>query len=154
MIGLIVMHCLENMRTSIEEKVFDNIKHVLHHNQHTVLGTRLERKDVRDLVSNCADVDLMQEHNKPILKDWIVSNDIDSVFIMGLHYNLCVRQLESRLFEISREIGKRWGNDFRVNVLEECTAVIHDGKVLTMQEYARNHKVTRTIKLEQWMNTL
>ena len=152
--GIMVLHCWDEMRHPIELDVIENIKTLLWHNKLPVLGSVITRQDIRKLIPNCVTEDLMEEPNKKIIKEWLLDNDINNVVLVGLHYNLCMRQLESRLSELCEEMGKRWNNDFNVQVIEDCTAASLENKVYTMQQYKQLGETHNLITLKQWTSTL
>ena len=149
-----VVICWDEMRHPIELDVMENIKTLLWHNKLPVLGSVITRQDIKQLISNCVTEDLMEEPNKKIIKEWLIKHDINNVVLVGLHYNLCMRQLESRLTELCEEMGKRWNNDFNVQVIEDCTAAALEDKVYTMQEYKQLGETHNLVTLKQWTNTL
>ena len=152
--GIMVLHCWDEMRHPIELDVMENIKTLLWHNKLPVLGSVITRQDIKQLIPNCVTEDLMEEPNKKIIKEWLIKHDINNVVLVGLHYNLCMRQLESRLTELCEEMGKRWNNDFNVQVIEDCTAAALEDKVYTMQEYKQLGETHNLVTLKQWTNTL
>ena len=152
--GIMVLHCWDEMRHPIELDVMENIKTLLWHNKLPVLGSVITRHDIKQLIPNCVAEDLMLMPNKKIIKQWLIDHDINNVVLVGLHYNLCMRQLETRLSELCEEMGKRWNNDFTVQVIEDCTAAALEDKVYTMQQYKQLGETHNLITLKQWTNTL
>ena len=122
--GLIVMHCQESMTDPIELEVFENIKSIISNFNGHVIGTMNDRKQISDLIEEGHDVDLMRKENILTLKNWIVNKDIDSIYIVGLHYNVCVRHMLNRCEEVCNNIGKTWGTNFYAQVIENCTAAL------------------------------
>lgn len=152
--GIIVIHCWTEMQHPFELQAMDNIKQVLEQKDLPTLGTRITRADIRPLLKEHTDHDLMLEKNKIQLQHWLEDNDIDHVALVGLHYNLCVRQVESRLFEICEAMGRHWNNDFKVSVIEECTAASVGDKVLQIQEYKQDNETHNLVSIEQWQKNL
>ena len=62
------------------------------------------------------------------MKQWIIDNKINEIYIAGLHFNCCVMQCTTALREIAEELNLGWGNEFTVNVIEECTISLHDNE--------------------------
>ena len=132
----------------------DNIKQVLDSKDVPTLGTMITRSDIMALLKEHTEHDLMLEKNKSILEQWLKDNDIDHVYLVGLHYNLCMRQVESRLFEICEATGRHWNNDFKVSVIEECTAASIDDKIFQLQDYKQENETHNLVSLEQWTKNL
>ena len=152
--GIMVLHCWAEMRHPIEMTVMENIKTLLSHNKLPVLGSVITRQDIKQLIPNCVTEDLMDHTNKKVIKQWLIDHDVNKVVLVGLHYNLCIRQLESRLYELCEEMGKSWNNDFTVQVITDCTAAVLDDKVYDMQQYKEMGETHNLISLERWTNTL
>ena len=152
--GIMVLHCWAEMRHPIEMAVMENIKTLLSNNKLPVLGSVITRQDIKQLIPNCVTEDLMDNTNKKVIKQWLIDHDVNNVVLVGLHYNLCIRQLESRLNELCEEMGKSWNNDFTVQVITDCTAAVLDDKVYDMQQYKEMGETHNLISLERWTNTL
>ena len=152
--GIMVLHCWDEMRHPTELAVIEKIKTVLAATKLPIIGSVITRQDVKELVPHCVTEDLMKETNKNIIKEWLDAHSIDHVVLVGLHYNLCLRQLETRLSELCEEMGKRWNNDFVVQVIEDCTAAAVENKVYTMSQYKQLGETHNLITLKQWTNTL
>ena len=152
--GVIVLHCWEDMQHPTELKVIENIKTVLGNSNLPIMGSVITREDVKALIPHCVEQDLMLDDNKDILKKWIIKHQLQKVFLIGLHYNLCVRQLETRLFELCKDMGRDWNNDFQVKVIEDCTAASVENKIYTMQQYKHIGETHNLITMKQWTNTL
>ena len=118
------------------------------------MGSVITREDVKVLIPHCVEQDLMLDDNKDILEKWINKHHLQKVFLIGLHYNLCVRQLETRLFELCKDMGRDWNNDFQVKVIEDCTAASVENKIYTMQQYKHIGETHNLITMKQWTNTL
>lgn len=152
--GIIVLHCWEEMLHPIELQVMENIKTLLSKNKLPVLGSMITRQDIRQLIPNCVAEDLMEIANKKIVRQWLIQHEINNVVLIGLHYNLCMRQLESRLYELCQDMGKDWNNDFTVQVIEDCTAAAMEDEVYTMQQYKNIGETHSLITLEKWIMCL
>ena len=152
--GIIVLHCWDEMRHPVELNAMENIKILLANSKLPVLGSVITRQDIKQLIPNCVDEDLMKEENKPIIKQWLSENDLDTVILVGLHYNLCIRQLESRLFELCEEMGRSWNNNFTVKVIEDCTAASMEDKIYAMLQYEQIGETHNLTTLQQWTSTL
>jgi hypothetical protein len=119
--GLIVMHCQIKMTDPIEQEVFNNIIDLIRTFDGPIIGTMNDRTEITKLIKNSLHVDLMKKANIMLLKDWILNEDIDSIYIVGLHYNLCVRQVLLRCEEIFSSTGR---TDMYARVVEHCTAAL------------------------------
>ena len=152
--GMIVLHCWEDMKHPTELKVIENIKTVLVNSNLPIMGSVITREDVKVLIPHCVEQDLMLDEHKDILEKWVNKHQLQKVLLIGLHYNLCVRQLETRLFELCKDMGRDWNNNFQVQVIEDCTAASVENKIYTMQQYKHIGETHNLITMEQWTNTL
>ena len=150
--GLIVLHCWEDMQNPIELEAMSKIKTVLADTRLPVLGSVITRQDIRDLIPNCVHEDIMIASNRHIIEQWVKKHKINNIVLAGFHYNLCIRQLESRLFELCESMGKDWNNDFKVQVLQDCTAAVIDDEVFNMAQYRKVGETHNLITLTQWTN--
>ena len=117
------------------------------------MASVVERPDLLDKMPNAliSDVDVMAEKNISVLKDWINNNQLKEVHIMGMHYNLCVRQLLTRLWEINKDV---WENDFKARVIEQCTAVCVDDEISSMEQHKTNNQCDLLINGKEWTTNL
>ena len=127
--GLIVLHFWTSHTDPLEIAALNNTKKLL------------ERTKIKNIIfSGVEDQSLLSlaesrqikvysgnvyENNGP-LTAWITGNNIGKVYICGLHFNACVMNLTTKLFEVSQIIGKKWEIDFFVKIVEECTAGTRD----------------------------
>ena len=152
--GLIIFHCWNSMNHAVETQAFDNMKSILKQNQNIpMLASVVERPDLLAKMPNAliSDVDVMAEKNILVLKDWIARNQLKEVHIMGMHYNLCVRQLLTRLWEINKT---SWENDFKARVIEQCTAACVDDEIFSMEQYKKNNQCDLLINRKEWTTNL
>lgn len=63
---------------------------------------------------------------KQVLRNWIQKNDINVIYIAGLHFEHCVMAVCDLLKQICNESNKDWENNFRVRVIRQCTAFVEN----------------------------
>ena len=73
---------------------------------------------------------------------------------MGLDYNLCIRQLLTRLWEIANLMNLGWENNFKARVIEQCTAVSENDTVVSMNEYKKTTECDLLTDISQWKTNI
>ena len=156
--GIIVSHCFHNMVSDIEETAFKNIKNLLTDFKGPILGSLNEREDIKELIPTEYDLDIDLNLNMPnsdhapgVIIDWVKKFDIDTVYLTGFHYNLCLRGVYNACELVPQALPSDWPREWRKNfqalIIEECTAVLLDDKVMTLQKYYKSEPFINTIKL-------
>ena len=137
---------------------FKNIKNLLTDFKGPILGSLNEREDIKELIPTEYDLDIDLNLNMPnsdhapgVIIDWVKKFDIDTVYLTGFHYNLCLRGVYNACELVPQALPSDWPREWRKNfqalIIEECTAVLLDDKVMTLQEYYKSEPFINTIKL-------
>ena len=156
--GIIVSHCFHNMVHEIETQAIKNIKTLLANFKGPILGSLNEREDVKALIPTEWDLDIDLNLNMPnsdhaprVITDWVKKFDIDTVYLVGFHYNLCLRGVYNACELVNKalpdEWPREWRKNFKAQIIEECTAVLLDDKVMTIKQYHKDEPFINTIKL-------
>ena len=61
---------------------------------------------------------------KQVLRNWIQKNNINVIYIAGLHFEHCVMAVCDLLKQICNESKEDWENSFKVRVIKQCTAFV------------------------------
>ena len=177
--GIIVCHCFQDMVSDIEEQAISNIKNLLSSFTGPVLGNMYlkdyhykQREDVKALIpAECQlDVDLNlnlpnSDHAPGIIENWVKQYNIHTIYIVGFHYNLCLRGVYNACEMASKSLPQVHRNNFHAYVIEECTAILHDdgtdvygsgawstyrnNKIMTVEQYRKiDDNVCNIIKLK------
>jgi hypothetical protein len=143
--GILVSHCFNNMRSNKEHEAFNNIKNLIENYQGPILGSLNEREDIKHLLpvgSNLGDdlnylnYENPNRHRAPdIIYNWIKENNVQTIYLVGCHYNLCIRGVYNAIELASKKLPKPWQKTFEAYIIKECTAILSDDKVITVDEY-------------------
>ena len=155
------MYCFQKqiMRKKNYLQIFiKNIKTLLANYKGPILGSLNEREDVKALIPTEWDLDIDLNLNMPnsdhapgVITDWVKKFDIDTVYLVGFHYNLCLRGVYNACELVNKalpdEWPREWRKNFKAQIIEECTAVLLDDKVMTIKQYHKDEPFINTIKL-------
>ena len=153
--GIIASHCFHNMVSLIEKQVFANIVNLLQDYKGPVLGSLNERQDIKKLIPAGCDLDddlNYLNYTNPnrakapeIIYNWIQKHNVQRIYIVGCHYNLCIRGVYNAVELASAKLP----NPLEAYIIEECTAVLEDGQIMTVKEYeSKGNKVYNVVKLK------
>ncbi len=153
--GIIASHCFHNMVSLIEKQVFANIVNLLQDYKGPVLGSLNERQDIKKLIPAGYDLDddlNYLNYTNPnrakapeIIYDWIQKHNIGQIYIVGCHYNLCIRGVYNAV-ELARV---ELTSPLQAHIIEECTAVLEDDQIMTVAEYEhKGNKIYDVVKLK------
>jgi len=133
--ALIILHFWNVHAHPLEQTALDNTKKLLKRtNIKHILFSGVEQKSLFDHTAS-KQVEFYDDSiydREADLENWIQQNNINRIYICGLHFNACVMNLTSKIFEVSKRLGKKWEIDFFVKIVEECTAGTVDNKGATM----------------------
>ncbi len=156
--GIIVSHCFHNMVHEIETQAIENIKTLLTNHEGPILGSWNERQDVKELIPTEWDLDADLNLNLPnsdhapgIIENWVKQYNINTIYIVGFHYNLCVRGVYNACEVASKSLPQVHRNNFHAYIIEECTAALEldNDQVMTVSEYKdKGNKIHNVIKLK------
>lgn len=156
--GIIVSHCFHNMVHEIETQAIENIKTFLANHEGPILGSWNERQDVKELIPTEWDLDADLNLNLPnsdhapgIIENWVKQYNINTIYIVGFHYNLCVRGVYNACEVASKSLPQVHRNNFHAYIIEECTAALEldNDQVITVSEYKdKGNKIHNVIKLK------
>lgn len=158
--GVIVSHCFNNMVSEKEQEAFTNIKNLITNYQGPILGSLNEREDIKNLLpvgSNLEDdlnylnYENPNRHKAPdIIYEWIKDNNVQTIYLVGCHYNLCIRGVYNAIELASQKLPKPWQDTFQAFIIEECTAILLDDDIVTVNEYAKaGNEIYNVIPLTQ-----
>ena len=151
-------HCFHNMVHEIETQAIENIKTLLTNHEGPILGSWNERQDVKELIPTEWDLDADLNLNLPnsdhapgIIENWVKQYNINTIYIVGFHYNLCVRGVYNACEVASKSLPQVHRNNFHAYIIEECTAALEldNDQVMTVSEYKdKGNKIHNVIKLK------
>ncbi len=153
--GIIASHCFHNMVSLIEKQVFANIVNLLQDYKGPVLGSLNERQDIKKLIPAGCDLDddlNYLNYTNPnrakapeIIYNWVQEHNVQLIYIVGCHYNLCIRGVYNAVELARAELP----NALQAYIIEECTAVLEDDQIMTVAEYEhRGNKIYDVVKLK------
>jgi|TARA_B100001996_G_scaffold282160_1_gene222548 hypothetical protein len=142
----------------IETQAIENIKTLLTNHEGPILGSWNERQDVKELIPTEWDLDADLNLNLPnsdhapgIIENWVKQYNINTIYIVGFHYNLCVRGVYNACEVASKSLPQVHRNNFHAYIIEECTAALEldNDQVMTVSEYKdKGNKIHNVIKLK------
>ena len=140
--GIMVCHCFNDMVTEIEQEVFSNIKTLLGSFNGPVIGTMNQRKDILELIPSGKNYqeNFMDSQHHGIILQWINQYKIDTVYLVGCHYNLCIRRIFNEIEECVKHLPQDQYTKFSIHIVKECTAAVSDldnNCVLNMADYEK-----------------
>ena len=152
--GIIASHCFHNMVSEVEKQVFENIVNLIQDYKGPVLGSLNERQEIKKLIpAGCNlddDLNYLNYTNPDrqkapvIIYNWIQKHNIGQIYIVGCHYNLCIRGVYNAV-ELARA---KLTTPLEAHIIKECTAVLQDDQIITVAEYEKKgNQVYNVIKL-------
>jgi hypothetical protein len=132
--GIIIQHLWPEQTHELERQVHNNIMKFISDLPKNIplLSYDIRIKEFSDGISKnfvnsttFYEKDLSDQQIKEIIRSWILKNNLKNIYVLGLHFNLCIMQTTTKLKEICEEEHRSWCNDFIVKVVEECTLSIN-----------------------------